>query len=78
MECRNTPIERPPMLGYKQSKIYWCHRLCGIKIYPLFAVDLHLFFEKVSQVGGYDGCMSKKAWKSIYDDLGGNPQILFA
>ena len=20
MECRNTPIERPPMLGYKQSK----------------------------------------------------------
>ena len=39
-----------------------------------FAVDLHLFFEKVSQVGGYDGCMSKKAWKSIYDDLGGNPQ----
>ena len=21
MECRNTPIERPPMLGYKQSKL---------------------------------------------------------
>ena len=38
------------------------------------SVDLHLFFEKVSQLGGYDGCMSKKAWKSIYDDLGGNPQ----
>ena len=38
------------------------------------SVDLHLFFDKVSQVGGYDGCMSKKAWKSVYDDLGGNPQ----
>ena len=40
----------------------------------LFSVDLHLFFDKVAQVGGYDGCMTKKAWKSIYDDLGGNPQ----
>ena len=28
----------------------------------------------MAQVGGYDGCMTKKAWKSIYDDLGGNPQ----
>ena len=26
MECRNTPIERPPMLGYKQSKIYFLHK----------------------------------------------------
>ena len=39
-----------------------------------FSVDLHLFFDKVAQLGGYDGCMTKKAWKSIYDDLGGNPQ----
>ena len=37
------------------------------------SVDLHLFFEKVKQVGGYDGCTQKKTWKQIYDDLGGNP-----
>jgi hypothetical protein len=34
---------------------------------------LHLFFEKVKGVGGYDGCTKKKTWKMIYDDLGGNP-----
>jgi len=55
MEERNTPIERPPMLGFKQ-------------------IDLHLFFQKVCELGGYDGCVSKKAWKSVYDELGGNPQ----
>ena len=38
-----------------------------------FSVDLHLFFEKVKGVGGYDGCTKKKTWKMIYDDLGGNP-----
>ena len=38
------------------------------------AVDLHMFFQKVSDQGGYDGCVSKKAWKSVYDELGGNPQ----
>jgi hypothetical protein len=27
----------------------------------------------VKQVGGYEGCTQKKTWKSIYDDLGGNP-----
>jgi len=55
MEGRNTPIERPPMLGFKQ-------------------IDLHMFFQKVIDLGGYDGCVSKKAWKSVYDELGGNPQ----
>ena len=38
------------------------------------SVDLHQFFEKVWSVGGYEACMSKKLWKSIYDELGGNPQ----
>ena len=38
------------------------------------AVDLHMFFQKVSDQGGYDGCVSKKAWKLVYDELGGNPQ----
>ena len=33
-----------------------------------------MFFQKVSDQGGYDGCVSKKAWKSVYDELGGNPQ----
>ena len=42
---------------------------------PLYsAVDLHLFYQKVEKSGGYEGCMTKKAWKSIYDELGGNPQ----
>ena len=40
----------------------------------LFAVDLHAFFEKVDKLGGYDGCVHGKAWKSVYDELGGNPQ----
>merc|ERR1719195_2433677 len=55
MESRHTPIERPPMLGFKQ-------------------IDLHMFFQKVVDQGGYEGCVSKKAWKSVYDELGGNPQ----
>merc|ERR1711963_797743 len=37
-------------------------------------IDLHLFFKKVVDLGGYDGCVSKKSWKSVYDELGGNPQ----
>ena len=37
-------------------------------------VDLHAFFEKVAKLGGYDGCVHGKAWKSVYDELGGNPQ----
>lgn len=41
---------------------------------PSFPVDLHLFYQKVEKLGGYDGCMGKKSWKGIYDDLGGNPQ----
>ena len=40
----------------------------------LCLVDLHLFYEKVDELGGYEGCVTKKAWKSVYDDLGGNPQ----
>ena len=39
-----------------------------------FAVDLHQFYQKVMEHGGYDGCVSKKSWKSVYDELGGNPQ----
>ncbi len=42
--------------------------------FNFFAVDLHLFYQKVSNLGGYEGCMSKKAWKTVYDELGGNPQ----
>jgi hypothetical protein len=38
------------------------------------SVDLHQFFERVQELGGYQGCVSKKAWKQVYDDLGGNPQ----
>ena len=33
-----------------------------------------MFYLKAEKQGGYDGCMGKKAWKSIYDELGGNPQ----
>ena len=29
-----------------------------------------MFFQKVTDQGGYDGCVSKKAWKSVYDELG--------
>jgi len=35
---------------------------------------LHLFYQKVANLGGYESCVSKKAWKTIYDELGGNPQ----
>ena len=44
-----------------------------ISVMP-FSVDLHQFYERVQELGGYQGCMSKKAWKGVYDDLGGNPQ----
>ena len=86
MEERNTPIERPPMLGFKQSKLNYNTASISLEV-ALFqfnlnnynlsvfvAVDLHMFFQKVSDQGGYDGCVSKKAWKSVYDELGGNPQ----
>ena len=43
-------------------------------MFPYVSVDLHAFFEKVVKLGGYDGCVHGKAWKSIYDELGGNPQ----
>ena len=84
MEERNTPIERPPMLGFKQSKLPFQIAFSlsqgrqfiivyALKFYSI-AVDLHMFFQKVLEQGGYDGCVSKKAWKSVYDELGGNPQ----
>ena len=74
MEERNTPIERPPMLGFKQSKNPGFKKFHKVYISLFIAVDLHMFFQKVSDQGGYDGCVSKKAWKSVYDELGGNPQ----
>ena len=43
-------------------------------MFHFVSVDLHAFFEKVVKLGGYDGCVHGKAWKSIYDELGGNPQ----
>ena len=73
MEERNTPIERPPMLGFKQSinlELQHVHRAN----LTFVSVDLHMFFQKVLDQGGYEGCVSKKAWKSVYDELGGNPQ----
>ena len=71
MEERNTPIERPPMLGFKQSK---SPRPCLSSSKTVtVSVDLHMFYQKVWDQGGYDGCVSKKAWKSVYDELGGNP-----
>ena len=73
MEERNTPIERPPMLGFKQSinlELQHDHRAN----LTFVSVDLHMFFQKVLDQGGYEGCVSKKAWKSVYDELGGNPQ----
>ena len=48
-----------------------------IRLYKSFyfiLVDLHAFFEKVAKLGGYEGCVHGKAWKSVYDELGGNPQ----
>ena len=33
-----------------------------------------MFYQKVETLGGYEGCMGKKSWKAIYDELGGNPQ----
>ena len=90
MERRNTPIERPPMLGFKQSKYisWYCKTMrilqkiisndeTCIRLYKSFyfiLVDLHAFFEKVAKLGGYEGCVHGKAWKSVYDELGGNPQ----
>ena len=72
MEERNTPIERPPMLGFKQSKYPAPPSLCwSNKV--VVSVDLHMFYQKVCEQGGYDGCVSKKAWKFVYDELGGNP-----
>ena len=73
MEERNTPIERPPMLGFKQSKSPLPPSPC-LPNTVFVPVDLHMFYQKVCEQGGYDGCVSKKAWKSVYDELGGNPQ----
>ena len=46
----------------------------SINPYRFISVDLHAFFEKVAKLGGYEGCVHGKAWKSVYDELGGNPQ----
>ena len=46
----------------------------SIDPYRFISVDLHAFFEKVAKLGGYEGCVHGKAWKSVYDELGGNPQ----
>ena len=74
MEERNTPIERPPMLGFKQSINLELGEYIHRANLAFVSVDLHMFFQKVVDQGGYEGCVSKKAWKSVYDELGGNPQ----
>jgi hypothetical protein len=33
MESRNTPIERPPMLGFKQSKLNLALKVCRFLVY---------------------------------------------
>ena len=50
------------------------HAFDYINAYHFILVDLHAFFEKVAKLGGYEGCVHGKAWKSVYDELGGNPQ----
>ena len=44
MEERNTPIERPPMLGFKQSKNLSFRKFYKVYISLFIAVDLHVFF----------------------------------
>ena len=61
MEERNTPIERPPMLGFKQSKSYPVKTVTSCyKQLTFVSVDLHMFYQRVTEQGGYDGCVSKK------------------
>ncbi|XP_022245624.1 mucin-4-like isoform X5 [Limulus polyphemus] len=36
-------------------------------------IDLYLFFTCAQKFGGYEEITSKKLWKNIYDELGGNP-----
>ncbi|XP_017776726.1 PREDICTED: uncharacterized protein LOC108562803 [Nicrophorus vespilloides] len=35
-------------------------------------LDLHLFYNKVQKLGGYDSVTANRLWKSIFDDLSGN------
>ncbi|XP_013774658.1 uncharacterized protein LOC106459575 isoform X2 [Limulus polyphemus] len=37
-------------------------------------IDLYWFFTCVQNIGGYEKITSKKLWKNIYDELGGNPE----
>ena len=39
----------------------------------LVAVDLYKFFNTTAEMGGYDLVTSRKQWKHIYDQMGGNP-----
>ncbi|XP_076372110.1 uncharacterized protein LOC143257401 isoform X2 [Tachypleus tridentatus] len=36
-------------------------------------IDLYYFFTCAQKFGGYEEITSKKLWKNIYDELGGNP-----
>ncbi|XP_076317554.1 uncharacterized protein LOC143229303 isoform X2 [Tachypleus tridentatus] len=37
-------------------------------------IDLYWFFTCVQKIGGYEKITSKRLWKNIYDELGGNPE----
>ncbi|XP_054720490.1 uncharacterized protein LOC129230112 [Uloborus diversus] len=36
-------------------------------------IDLYLFYNFAKKLGGYDKITTKKLWKQVYDELGGNP-----
>ncbi|GIY30255.1 AT-rich interactive domain-containing protein 5B [Caerostris extrusa] len=36
-------------------------------------IDLYLFYSFAKKLGGYDKITTKKLWKLVYDELGGNP-----
>lgn len=38
-----------------------------------FAVDLYKFFSKVQRLGGYDGVTANRMWKTVLDEMGGDP-----
>ncbi|GFV76863.1 AT-rich interactive domain-containing protein 5B [Trichonephila clavipes] len=36
-------------------------------------IDLYVFYSFAQKLGGYDKITTKKLWKHVYDELGGNP-----
>ncbi|MBN3310138.1 ARI5A protein, partial [Amia calva] len=89
MKERNTPIERIPHLGFKQSMsvfdlfitevntiVFKWHLgllLCKYATDCTFFFNLWKIYKAVEKLGGYDSVTARRLWKNVYDELGGSP-----